>query len=353
MGEWMNTELTSSTEYRLAKDTDCTVLITGPTGSGKSRLAHEIHKRSSRRNSKFVTVQLSSLHEGTLESELFGHERGAFTGAVGRRQGWLSRAEGGTVFLDEIAELTPAAQARLLQFLQTRGFSPLGSTQVAQVNVRIICATNRDLAKEVREGRFREDLYHRMRVVSIELPSVAQAIHSLDEAIHDVLRDLCLEHSKKIHRIESDVAGLFESYSWPGNFREIRNVLEFAMLASIDSVIRVKDLPTWFLKAATQERDAKDLALAFEDAVVESVQMRDSEAIRTIARVLLRGDYEQTMNRFERAYLGYVLQKQQGHLTRAAASIQMPKSTFSRRIQMLGLVQAPQQSVKSKMEALC
>jgi transcriptional regulator with GAF, ATPase, and Fis domain len=235
----------------LACRSEAAVLITGETGTGKSTLAERIHRESARSTSSLVVVNLASLHEATIEATLFGHERGAFTGADRNRTGRFELAEGGTLFLDEIAELSLPLQARLLEFLQTKSFTPLGSTRERRIDVRVICATNRKLENEVRAGKFREDLYHRIRVLHLDLPALADLEgQDFSEAIHRALRSVCTKTGIEIRRLTKEVAELFECYPWPGNFRELENVLEVSVLSARNFELALEDLPRWFVAAA-------------------------------------------------------------------------------------------------------
>jgi DNA-binding NtrC family response regulator len=303
----------------MACRSDSNVLITGPTGTGKTTLARSIHERGARRFKPFVGVNLASLHEGTLESELFGHERGSFTGADQRRGGRLEIAQGGTVFLDEIGELTPRLQARLLEFLQSRTISPVGSNREVKLDVRVIAATHRDLERSVDQGSFREDLFHRLRVLSIETPSITESDEDFDLIVHRCLEAVCAARSKSILRLSEEVAVALESYPWPGNYRELRNVLEYAVLSSMNGVIELKDLPGWFLKPRG--------SLGFK--AVPGLG---------IAEVPLTLDFQETLTRFEREYLSRAFGKF-GGLNRTARKIQVNKTTLLRRARELGVYQ--------------
>ena len=213
------------------------VLITGESGTGKELVAAALHEQSTRREGPFVKLHCAALAETLLESELFGHERGAFTGAVSRRDGRFQMAHGGTLFLDEIGEISPAVQVKLLRFLQEHEFERVGGSQTIKVNVRVIAATNRDLAEEVARGAFREDLYYRLNVVGIEMPALRTRRSDVPLLAEHFLRKYTAENGKHLTRFSQAATDLMMSYHWPGNVRELENAIERAVvMASGDSV---------------------------------------------------------------------------------------------------------------------
>jgi DNA-binding NtrC family response regulator len=310
----------SGPELRVACASDSHVLLRGATGTGKSRLAIEIHAAGPRRDRPFVAINLAALHEGTLESELFGHERGAFTGAERARVGHLALAEGGTVFLDEIGELSLKLQARLLEFLQSRKITPVGGNQARALNVRVISATHQDLEAKVARGEFREDLFHRLRVVTLRLPSLRERPESLDRAVHSVLSELTRENRKPLLRISEEVADLFERHPLPGNFRELRNALEFAIHACRSDTLQLEDLPRWF-------RDSCELP-----SLLPSEASRKSLGAIAVAEVPLTLNFDESLARFEAMYLAYVLERFKGRINLTAREIGLSKTTLIRRI---------------------
>lgn len=317
----------------LARRSEAAVLITGATGTGKSTLAEEIHRDGRRGTAPFVTVNLASLHEATMEATLFGHARGAFTGADRNRVGRFELAEGGTLFLDEIAELSLPLQARLLEFLQRKTVTPLGSNQERKLDVRVICATNRELEFDVRSGKFREDLYHRIRVLHLSLPALADMSgDALSAAVHSALGSITAKTSVVIHRIAKEVAELFECYLWPGNYRELENILEIAVLSARDMEIRLEDLPSWFI---ANVRSAPEYRLNAE--VLIRPEKRNREIIAS-AEVPLGRSYRKTLRRFESAVIRHFIDRHRGNLARAAQESGLSRATFYRKAEKHGLL---------------
>jgi NtrC-family two-component system response regulator AlgB len=229
-----------------AAETPATVLILGPSGTGKSVLAREIHRRSPQRDARFVTVNCPSLSRELLESELFGHAKGAFTGAVADTTGKVALADGGTLFLDEIGELPAAIQPKLLRLLQEREYERVGDGQPRRANVRVIAATNRNLAEEVKAGRFREDLYYRLNVIEVVLPGLRDRPGDLARLAASYLAFFSARLGKRLTGFDPAVRTAFAAYAWPGNLRELRNVIERAVILTSGETIALADLPGQF-----------------------------------------------------------------------------------------------------------
>ncbi len=219
-----------------------TVLVTGETGTGKELVARAIHDRSPQRGMPLIKVNCAAIPEPLLESELFGHVRGAFTGAVSNKKGKFALADGGTVFLDEIGTLTTAVQAKLLRVLQEREFEPLGAERTQQVEVRVIAATNRDLRALVAEGRFQEDLFYRLNVIPIELPPLRERREDITLLVDHFVRKHVQRTGRRIDRVEKGALAALEGYDWPGNVRELENTIERAVVLASGSVIDVGDV---------------------------------------------------------------------------------------------------------------
>ena len=231
-------------------DTKTTVLITGESGTGKSMIARAIHRHSGRRDKPFVEVACGALPENLLESELFGHVAGAFTGAVADKLGKFKQADGGTIFLDEIGTATPAMQVKLLRVLQEFEFEQVGGTKTHKVDARVVLATNEDLSKAVAEGRFRQDLFYRINVINIELPPIRDRISDVALLAKHFLAKVCLDTGKQVSDFTPDAMNAMQRYRWPGNVRELQNVIERAVLLGKGQQIGMTDLPHEIVGAA-------------------------------------------------------------------------------------------------------
>jgi NtrC-family two-component system response regulator AlgB len=264
---------------RQAAAADVTVLLTGESGTGKNVLAAAIHDWSPRRSGPFVTIACTTLAEHLLESELFGHVKGAFTGAWKDKPGRLEAANGGSVFLDEVGELPPELQAKLLRFLEEHGFERVGGGETVSIDARVVAATNRDLDAEVRAGRFRTDLFFRLNVVPIRVPALRERREDLPALTEHLLRSLCARYKRSAVRLSPEAQETVSAYSWPGNVRELANALERAVVLSRGDTIRSEDLPDQLLAPAPRAIVATPAApLSLEDVERRHIEQVLAEA---------------------------------------------------------------------------
>ncbi len=290
-----------------AAASEASVLLAGESGTGKELAARALHARSARRDGPFVAVNAAALVDTLVESELFGHERGSFTGAVARRRGRLETAHRGTLFLDEVGEMAPSTQAKLLRVLETRSFERVGGTESVKVDVRVIAATNRDLPTEVREKRFREDLYYRLAVVTITLPPLRER----REDIPGLASFFLARHSQRLGRrldgFSPGALGRLVTYAWPGNVRELSNAVERAAVLSAGPLVRPEDLP---------------------EALVEGPASPDGEALPP---------YHEAVNRAKHQVVSAALAQSRGNVTEAARLLGLHPNYLHRLLNQLGL----------------
>ncbi|MEQ1529222.1 MAG: sigma 54-interacting transcriptional regulator [Methylococcales bacterium] len=284
-----------------AAETAATVLVRGESGAGKELVARAIHDLSVRRAAPFLAINCAALSSNLLESELFGHVRGAFTGAVKDHSGLFQRAHGGTLFLDEVAELPLELQAKLLRVIQERNYIPVGGDRSIDVDVRIVAATHRSLREEVRAGRFREDLMYRLRVVPIFIPPLRERREDIGLLIWHFIQQHNAENFRKIDKIDPQAMRVLLDYRWPGNIRELHNVVEYAFAVGRGTTLRLSELPPEF-----REPDLADqIAPTFKSAPLSADQ--------------------------EKAAFGQALAQSQGNITAAAHLLGMSRATFWRK----------------------
>ena len=251
-------------------NTSATVLIRGESGTGKELVAQAIHYNSVRKDRPFIKINCASIPENLLESELFGHERGAFTGAVGPKSGRFELANKGTLFLDEIGEMSAALQAKLLRVLQEKEFDRLGGTETIKVDVRIIAATNNDLEKSIEEGQFREDLFYRLNVVDIVLPPLRERKEDIPALLDHIVKCCNVEYDKAVTGFSNEATAMLKAYDWPGNVRELKNLCERAVLMSNGPVLTLGDLPISLKKGSKRLTWLSEIAgESFKDIVSE------------------------------------------------------------------------------------
>jgi len=291
-------------------DSSATILIQGESGAGKELVARAIHERSGRRNGPFVAVNCAALPETLLESELFGYEKGAFTGAAGRKDGRFELANGGTLFLDEVADLSLVTQPKILRMLQEGEFERLGGTRTIQVDVRIVAATNQDLADMVREKRFREDLYYRLNVITVRVPPLRERHEDIRLLAQHYLRVYAAKNSRKLDGFSNEALEQLESYRWPGNVRELENLIERMVLLARKDRIDAEDLPEEIAGVKRPPRDAilelvgtplADVEQRLLDETLRITGGNKTQAakllgidVRTVARKLERREDDQT-----------------------------------------------------------
>jgi two-component system response regulator HydG len=241
----------------LVAPSDATVLLLGETGTGKELVAQAIHLNSPRRQGPFVVVNCAALPETLLESELFGHEKGAFTGATAKKEGRFLLAHQGTLFLDEIGELQPSTQAKILRVLQNREFEPLGSNRTVKVDVRIIAATNRNLETMVQMGTFRDDLYYRLHVFPLTLPALRERLEDLPLLAEFFLKRFREKYQHPVKALAPEVLQAFRLYSWPGNIRELENILERGVILCQGEILNLVELPTQLQNLAQETEEPR------------------------------------------------------------------------------------------------
>ena len=295
--------------------TDATVLILGESGTGKDLLAQEIHARSPRAEKQFVAVNCAALPENLIESELFGYERGAFTGAAQQRKGKFELASGGTLFLDEIGDMNPVTQAKVLRALENRKIERLGGSQSIDVDVRVISATHRDLPAEISAGRFREDLYYRLRVVTLEIPALRAHKEDLPMLADAFVSQLAARHERKA-RMSREAMELLRRYDWPGNVRELRNALERALVLCRGDEIGAADLPE-------EVRNNAVAVGAPRNAAGDSL--------------LSEADFREAKRKFEIAYLKRKLEEHHWNVSATAAEIGLHRQSLQEKLRELGI----------------
>jgi len=295
-----------------------TVLITGESGTGKELAARAIHELSPRQNGCFVPVNCGAIPEELLESELFGHVRGAFTGAVNARQGRFQFAHGGTLFLDEISEMSAKLQVKLLRVLQERQFEPVGSDSPVQVDVRVVAATNRDLRVAVRERRFREDLFYRLNVLPLELPPLRERDADVVLLIHHFLSLHACRKGKMAIQVNEDAMAIMKRYSWPGNVREVENLVERLVVLNEDGIVRPTELPDYVIHNAMPQHQTTAQVFLPSDGV----------------------DLDGFLDKIEDGFIQQALERSRGNKTLAAELLNLNRTTFIERLRKKGMLQS-------------
>ncbi len=285
------------------------VLIRGENGTGKELVARAIHFNSPRKDGPFVAVNCAAIPETLIESELFGHEKGAFTGADQRHIGKFQFAAKGTLFLDEIGDTSPATQVKLLRVLQDHSFTPVGSSREIKSDVRIIAATNRDLEKMIQDGKFREDLYYRLNVMPIFLPPLRERRDDIIGLVNHFIEKFNVEHGERIQMIAPDALSALETFHWPGNIRELENAIEHGFVVESSSILTFASLPEYIKKAAKKQNAARKASLQNDNL-----------------------DWEKGKETFEREFIVQALRKNSGRINLTAEIANIPKNTLLRKI---------------------
>jgi two-component system nitrogen regulation response regulator NtrX len=296
-------------QISVAAPTEGWVLITGENGTGKEVVASQLHLQSKRSEQPFVAVNCAAIPEELIESELFGHEKGAFTGALQMRRGKFEVADGGTIFLDEIGDMSLMTQAKILRILQEHSFERVGGSETIEVNVRVIAATNKDLEVEMSEGRFREDLYYRLNVIPFHIPPLRERGDDIEQLTEHFLARFAAEGGKPPIRLSPQALERMVQYPWPGNVRELQNIVERMALMSRHEVIEVDDLPTQLI-APGRDRLLRGLA---------SSKLSDARTA------------------FEREFLEEKLRENGGNISRTAEIVGLARETLSRKLRSLGV----------------
>jgi DNA-binding NtrC family response regulator len=327
---------------------ESTVLIQGASGTGKELLAIALHQNSPRRNGPLIRVHCAALSSSLLESELFGHVKGAFTGAHKDRVGRFEMAHGGTLFLDEIGDISLETQIKLLRVLQMRSFEPVGGTRTVEVDVRLITATHQNLNQLIKDGKFRDDLFYRLNVVNITLPTLSERTEDLFELSIYFLKKVAEKLGKRISHIDETTLEALKHYHWPGNIRELENVIERAVVMCDSECITLRDLPDEIVTAARRPQQQPRLRTISVDSTPnqmpqtftseQSAAEVPSPPLGTIAnvRATMAESFDASPDS-EVEILRRVLQENGGNKSKAARSLGIPRSTFFSRLKKVGL----------------
>ncbi|NDG83408.1 MAG: sigma-54-dependent Fis family transcriptional regulator [Proteobacteria bacterium] len=321
---------------RLAR-VDTSVLIRGESGTGKELVAQSLHYNGPRKDNRFVAVNCSAIPETLMESEFFGHEKGAFTGADARKIGKFQYAEGGTLFLDEIGEIPASMQVKLLRVLQEKKFTPVGSNREIEMNVRIVAATNRDLESMTKDGSFREDLFYRLNVLPIRLPPLRERRNDIESLAKYFVEKFNARYKKAVKGLSDDAMMLLKSHRWPGNIRELENVLEHAFVLEASDTITAGSLPEKIratgasaLLAADESDDAAELSLE------EGTIPMDGEAM-SFRMSIQKFDFQASKEEFEKQFLINALKAFHGKINQTAIHANIPKKTLLRKLEKYGI----------------
>ncbi len=324
------------------------VLIRGESGTGKELVAKAIHYNGPRKDAKFVTMNCGAISENLIESELFGHEKGAFTGADSRKIGRFQYAEGGTLFLDEIGDISPAMQVKLLRVLQEKTFTPVGSNREIKVDVRIIAASHKPFEQMIKDGTFREDLFYRLNVLPVYLPPLRERKDDIPHLVNYYIEHFNHYHNLKITGVSDQVSAVFKNYSWPGNIRELRNVIEHCFIMESSDQISLSSVPANIVnksssnKASEDDESAQSSVIDFQQ-IQSSVFDDDKAYVTGNAQYYFKFDhnndpdgkvdFQEAKDLFEQEFIRYALRLNKGKINKTALNANIPKKTLLRKIE--------------------
>ena len=298
-------------QIRVVAPTNAWVLISGENGTGKEIVAHTIHRLSQRSNKPMVEVNCAAIPEDLIESELFGHEKGAFTGATTMKKGKFDLAHEGTIFLDEIGDMSLKAQSKTLRILQEQKFERIGGSRTIKVDVRVMAATNKDLEAEIEKGTFREDLYFRLNVIPMRVPPLREHVEDIPALVDEFLKGYSLSTNIANKEISQDAIQILQEYEWPGNVRELKNLVERLLIMTPDKVIQAKDIPPPFNRSS-------DMEGSFDSA-------------------LMSGSLKEAKGEFEKAFIESKLREFNGNISQTAEGIGVERSNLHKKIKAYGL----------------
>ena len=302
--------------------TDSTVLLVGESGTGKEVFAHAVHRLSARRDRPFIAINCAALPETLLESEIFGHMKGAFTGADADKRGLFEEADGGSIFLDEVGDMSLLTQAKLLRVLQNGEIRPVGSSVVKRVDVRVIAATNRDLVEAVQSNRFREDLYFRLNVIQIRIPPLRERLDALPALLNHFITRFNARFGKHIHSVDEPTQGMLRSYAYPGNVRELESIIAHAVIMCDGDILTVRDLPDGVRLGSSPRLALPNYASGHPQGMLES-------------------EHTLTLNELEGQAIRSTLNRVEGNQTEAAKKLGISRSTLWRKMKEYGITATP------------
>ena len=321
--EFVGSSLPMQSVYQIissAASSKATVFVTGESGTGKEVCAHAIHNESPRRDQPFVALNCAAIPRDLMESEIFGHVKGAFTGAVTAREGAAARADGGTLFLDEICEMDMDLQSKLLRFIQTSSFQKVGGNTLQSVDIRFVCATNRDPIEEVRAGRFREDLYYRLHVIPVELPPLRQREDDVIQIARYLLKSYTAEENKHFERFTPETEAILRAFDWPGNVRQLQNVIRNIVVLNDQDIVTPTMLPPPLSELGTSSATSAAQARPQADNIPAPAGITDASAIRPLWQI-------------EKQVIEQTIDHCDGNIPKAAALLDISPSTIYRKRQ--------------------